>query len=212
MAATLDASEVVGDVLRHRLPAFQGPIVGASATTKIAAHGADSPSQQRKRAYAEGFEQGRARAYLDTRAELERQAHCLQKLCEQLAAPLAAVDESVVESVAELAVLIARHLVRRELRHDPGEVVGVVRETMRQLPLATRRARIHLHPDDAELVQQALSIGPDTAWQLEPDPLINRGGCVVETESSRIDATVEARLAAIASKMFGGERGSDRAR
>ena len=211
MAATLNANEVVGDVLRHRLPAFQGPIVGDSATTKTASHGAESSAQQRKRAYTEGFEQGRARAYLDTKAELERRAHRLQKLCEQLDAPLAAVDASVVESVAELAVLIARHLVRRELRHDPGEVVGVVRETMRQLPLATRRARIHLHPDDAELVQQALSIGPDTTWQLEPDPLINRGGCVVETESSRIDATVEARLAAIASKMFGGERGSDRA-
>ena len=42
-------------------------------------------------------------------------------------------------------------------------------------------------------------------------PLVARGGCVVETETSRIDATVESRIAAIASKMFGGERESDRA-
>ena len=213
MSATLLANEVVGDVQRHRLPSFNGPIVGEFA---VAATGnpqsAENFARLRQQAYADGLAQGHARAYAETKAELERRAACLQRLCDELGAPLATVDDSVVETVAELAVLIARHLVRRELRHDPGEVVGVVRETMRQLPLATRRARIHLHPEDAELVQQALSIGADTAWQLEPDPLVNRGGCVVETESSRIDATVETRLAAIASKMFGGERESDRAR
>ena len=60
-------------------------------------------------------------------------------------------------------------------------------------------------------MRNALSLRDDQShWQFEPDPLIARGGCMVETESSRIDASVETRLAAIASKMFGGERGSDR--
>jgi flagellar assembly protein FliH len=103
--------------------------------------------------------------------------------------------------------------VRRELKTDPGEVVGVVRETMRHLPIAPRAARIRLHPDDVELVQSAFALRDDSkTWRLEPDPLITRGGCVVETDTSRIDATVESRLAAIASRMLGGERESDRVR
>ena len=114
---------------------------------------------------------------------------------------------------AYLAVLIARHLVRRELKANPGEIVGVVRETMRHLPIAPRAARIRLHPEDVELVQNAFALRDDTKiWRLEPDPLVTRGGCVVETDSSRIDASVESRLAAIASRMLGGEREGDRAR
>ena len=94
-----------------------------------------------------------------------------------------------------------------------GEVVGVVRETMRHLPIAPRAARIRLHPEDVELVQHAFALRDDTkSWRLEPDPLVTRGGCVVETDSSRIDASVESRLAAIASRMLGGEREGDRVR
>jgi flagellar assembly protein FliH len=210
MAATLLPSELAGSVLRHRLPTMAGPIVGEDARVAQAAPGlptAREIEQIRQKAYDDAY----AQAYAAREQELAQRAARLRRLYDELGAPLAALDDAVVERLAELAVLVARHLVRRELKHNPGEVVAVVREAMRQLPLATRRARIHLHPDDVELVQDALGLTGDTAWQLEPDPLLSRGGCIVETESSRIDAQVESRIAAIASKMFGGERESDRA-
>ncbi len=168
-----------------------------------------------KQAYAEGFETGSSDGYADgqARAAQDVQARCasLAAITAQLATPLAILDEEMVTSVAELALLIARHLVRRELKTAPGEVIGVVRETMRLLPIASRGTTLHLNPDDAELVRAALAIDTDgISWRVEADPLIARGGCIVETETSRIDATVEARLAAIASKMFGGEREGDR--
>jgi len=207
MAATLRPNEFVGEVIRHHLPSMSGPIVGEFPTS-----GPRGPSpQDLKQLRQAAYDDAHARAYAERAALLDEQVRRWQQLCTQLSTPLAALDTAVVECVADLAVSIARHLVRRELKHAPGEVIGVVRDAMRQLPLATRRARIHLHPEDAEMVHDALSLGPDTAWQLEPDPLISRGGCIVETESSRIDAQVESRIAAIASKMFGGERESDRA-
>jgi flagellar assembly protein FliH len=208
MTATLLPSEWVGEITAHRIPAVIGPIIGdAHART----HDAPSPrdlARIRERAREEGY----AQAYAERAAQLDQYAQRLQKICAQLSAPLEMVDVAVVESLAELAVSIARHLVRRELKHAPGEVIGVVREAMRQLPLAARRGRIHLHPEDAEIVQGALNLGPETAWELQPDPLISRGGCVVETEASRIDAQVESRIAAIASRMLGGEREGDRVR
>ena len=82
---------------------------------------------------------------------------------------------------------------------------------MRHLPVAPRAARIRLHPEDADLIQAAFALGEDTrSWRLEADPLMTRGGCIVETDVSRIDASVESRLAAIASRMLGGDRESDR--
>lgn len=216
MMATVMPRESAGDAVRHALPTVHGPIVGEASPEAYRLPSADEIARIRADAYAaahaEGFAAGRAKAIADGAQKTAREVQRLVRICEELAQPLAKVDDAVVEQVGELAVMIARHLVRRELKHAPGEVVGVVREAMRLLPLSTRRARIHLHPDDLLIVQEALAVRSDTAWQLEADPLVSRGGCVVETEISRIDAQVESRIAAVASRMLGGERGADRER
>ncbi|MGE0386494.1 MAG: flagellar assembly protein FliH [Gammaproteobacteria bacterium] len=176
-----------------------------------------------KQAYEEGFEfgrregraQGLAQGEAHARAEAERvlgeHSHRLSAIFARLAFPLSDLDEAVERGVADLAILIARHLVRRELRVDPGEVIRVVREAIGCLPVASRHPRIHLNPDDVELVREVLSVDEDASgWRLQADPLITRGGCLVETATSFIDATVEARLNAIIARALGGERSTDR--
>lgn len=201
-------------VARFELPDIDGAVIGGLGG------GGGMPTarqieQMHREAYDEGFESGRSAGYSEGlergAAEQRHRAEVLDGVLRELTAPLAELDEEMVESVGELALLIARHLVRRELKATPGEVVGVVRETLRHLPVATRGTTIHLNPEDVDIVRNALALGDDAgSWRLEPDPLVTRGGCVVETETSRIDASVETRLAQIASKMFGGERESDR--
>jgi len=203
-------------VARFELPDIDGTVIGGLGG------GGGMPTagqieQMHREAYEEGFESGRGAGYAEGlergAAEQRRRAEVLDGVLRELTAPLAELDEEMVESVGELALLIARHLVRRELKATPGEVVGVVRETLRHLPVATRGTTIHLNPEDVDIVRNALALGDDAGnWRLEPDPLVTRGGCTVETETSRIDASVETRLAQIASKMFGGERESDRDR
>lgn len=198
-------------------PLVEGPIAGEEYIPDIRMPTAEELEALQRAAHEEGFREGyadgRRAGYASGEAAVKAQLQALQGIVLQLAEPLENVDEAVVQAISDLAILIARHLVRRELKTNPGEVVGVVRETMRHLPIAPRAARIRLHPEDAELVQTAFALGDDErSWRLEPDPLITRGGCIVETDSSRIDASVESRLAAIASKMLGGERESDRGR
>ncbi|MCB1749916.1 MAG: flagellar assembly protein FliH [Gammaproteobacteria bacterium] len=203
------------EVARFEFPNVEGVLVGDGGG------GAGMPTarqieQMHREAWEEGYASGEAEGYAAGEqrgaAAVRQRVELLDGVLRDLTAPLATLDEAVVDSVAELALLIARHLVRRELKVTPGEVVGVVRETLRHLPVATRGTAIHLNPEDVEIVRGALALGgDDVAYRLEPDPLVTRGGCIVESETSRIDASVEARLAAIASKMFGGERESDRA-
>ena len=52
---------------------------------------------------------------------------------------------------------IAKHLVRRELKIDPTQVIGIIRHTVSLLPLAARNIKIHLHPDDAAIVREKLA-------------------------------------------------------
>ena len=152
--------------------------------------------------YEEGLRQGRE--------AVEEQVRRLAAIADRLAAPLAAVDEAVVTQLAGLARLMARHIVRREVSLDEGVVMAAVDKAVARLPLAARDVRIHLHPDDLAVVREIVARdegGPP--WQLIGDPLIERGGCRVETADSEVDATVESRLNALFYEMFGGTREGD---
>jgi len=44
---------------------------------------------------------------------------------------------------------MVRQLIRREVKLDPGQIVGVVREALGILPISARNIRVVLHPEDA---------------------------------------------------------------
>jgi flagellar assembly protein FliH len=172
-------------------------------------------------AYQDGFEQGLregdARGYQEGRAQGEREARelvaRLRAVLMTLAAPLEQLDAAVEESLVAIAIGVARHLVRRELRSDPGQVIAVIREAVSVLPISARGVRLHLHPADAALVRERMQVheGEAGSWHIAEDPTVTRGGCRVATEVSEVDATLEARLAAVVARVMGEEREGERA-
>lgn len=168
-----------------------------------------------KDAYNEGFNMGRKEGRVEGHKEGKQQAanesqvllQNLEKIINALADPVSQLDDELENSVAELTLAIARQLVRREIKTEPGEIVAVVREAVRALPISARNPTIFLHPEDMQLVRTALSVGEDEkTYRFEEDLLLLRGDCRVETDSSYIDASIEARISAIAANMLGGER------
>lgn len=161
--------------------------------------------------YRDGREEGHRQGFDEGRAEAASLAKRLQDMLECLSEPLARVDEQVEQELVALAIAISKQLVRRELRTEPGEIVAVVREAMAILPSGARKIGLHLHPDDAELVRSTLALEElAPRWKIVEDPLLTRGGCRVIADASRIDATVESRLASAIARLFGGEREGDR--
>jgi len=118
-------------------------------------------------AYQEGFEQGqRAGAEAGHKeglsaGEVEAQAlvERLRAILATLAAPLEELDGEVEESLVALTIGMVRHLVRRELKTDPGQVIAVVREAVGALPVAARTVRLYLQPSDAVLVREWMRLG-----------------------------------------------------
>ncbi len=156
----------------------------------------------REAGYAAGLEAGRE--------AMLAQAEQLSAIAAALAAPLDAVDDEVADQIARLALVVARHIVRREISLDSGVVVAAVQKAIACLPAASRDVRICLHPDDLAVVRDALSLDHETAqWRLVEDPLVERGGCRLETAVTEIDATIEQRLNALLSEMLGGARQGD---
>ncbi|NNF17589.1 MAG: flagellar assembly protein FliH [Gammaproteobacteria bacterium] len=157
-------------------------------------------------AYAAGLKAGQEAGVAKNREQAQRFA----ALVEQLARPFKTLDECVEKQVVQLAMIVARNIIRRELKTDPSHVIGAVREALAVLPVNVGDVQVKLHPEDAALVRKYLQpVEGERAWQLIEDPLLTRGGCRVVSEYSRIDASVEARLAALIATIVGDERAPD---
>lgn len=160
-----------------------------------------------KEAYNEAWNKGHADGYRAGEVAAVERVERLDELLVALAKPFELLDEAVEKQLVELAMAVTRQLFRREIRLEPTHVIGVVREAIRLLPIASRNVQVHLHPDDAALVRDTLSpTDGELAWTVIEDPLISRGGCNVTTENSQIDATAEARLNAVINAIGGDER------
>lgn len=160
-----------------------------------------------KQAYDEAWQAGHADGIKAGTEEMQQRAERFDQLLRALAKPFDLLDETVEKQLVELAMTVVRQLFRRELQIDPSHVVGVVREAIQVLPGSSRDICVHLHPDDAQLVDELLSSAEgERAWSIVEDPLINRGGCKVSAENSKVDAQAETRLNAIIGKITGDER------
>jgi flagellar assembly protein FliH len=163
---------------------------------------------------AEGYAQGRAEGLAAAEREMRPQLQRLQERIERLdsimnslARPLEELDPEVEDQLLQLALTIGRHLVRRELRIDPTQVIAIIRETVALLPASARDVRVHLHPDDAAVVRERLAMpAGERAWTIAEDPVMSRGGCRVTTETAQIDARLETRIAGVVSALLGDER------
>jgi flagellar assembly protein FliH len=163
-------------------------------------------NQARQEGFQQGLQEGRDAGL----KELRERVQVLEKIVHSLDKPFEQLDETVEQQLAQLAMLVARQLVRRELKTEPEQVIAVVREALAALPVAVRNVRLALHPDDAALIRDVMSVGEgQQQLQLVEDPVQTRGGCRVFTDTSQIDASVEARLNALIAHVMGGQRSGD---
>lgn len=174
--------------------------------------------QMRAQAYKEGYEHGQKEGFEyghregleEGRVDMLQRLQRFDQILAGLETPFVELDEQVEREIVTLVVAMVRQLVRREIKADPGQIVGVVREALAVLPVSARHVRVLLHPDDAELVRDAYAMGEaEQKWQIVEDPVIAGGGCRVYTENSQVDATLESRLNTLIAPLLGSERDSD---
>jgi len=166
--------------------------------------------QAHDEALEKGYQEGLTKGLKEGEAKIAQQAQGIKNLMNSLAEPLKELDEKVENELVDLAILIAKQLVRRELKIDSGQVVAVVKEAVAALPSSSHLVKLHLHPEDASLVRAALQLDEADGehWKIIEDPVLTRGGCRVKTENSQIDATIENRLSHLIANILGDERGS----
>ncbi|MDJ0806215.1 MAG: flagellar assembly protein FliH [Gammaproteobacteria bacterium] len=158
----------------------------------------------------EGFSFGHKEGLSKSQQEMRHYAEQMEQLLAIFSEPLRELDNQVERELLSLVIAIVKQLVRREVKSDPNLIIGVVREALSILPVASQNVRLVVHPGDAELIREVYALGDtEIGWKLAEDPVISRGGCKVITETSQIDATLDSRLASLIAPLLAGARALD---
>ena len=215
------AADVPVDEIRQWLPPdINGGKVAEQRTVQppSAPPTAQELEKLQQAAYEEGYETGRKAGFefghneglAQARQQLEHYTVQFERLLRTFEQPLRELDNQVERELLSLVIAIVRQLVRREVKSDPNLIIGVVREALSILPVNSRNVRLLVHPEDAELIREIYALGDtEVGWQLVEDPVINRGGCKVVTDTSQIDATLDSRLASLIAPLLAGARSVD---
>jgi flagellar assembly protein FliH len=153
----------------------------------------------------DGFRAGQLKAKQEADAALAVKMAALEVLMLQLFEPIAEQDQQLESAMVDLLGHMVRQVIQRELTIDSSQIRQVLAEALKLLPMGTESIRIHLNSQDFEVVK-ALRERHEANWRILEDDSLLPGGCRVETELSRIDATVETRLRQALKQLFEQQR------
>lgn len=160
--------------------------------------------QARARGYQEGLAQGKQegmqqaqqQAQQQMQAQLQPRMQELNSLLTTLSHSLNEEDYKLEQTLFTLVREIAEAVIGHELKTDPGKIMKVIRDTLSALPPNRDHVRIRLNPADKLLADAAIKEGGEN-WHVIADDAIARGGCVIETDQSTADFSIEDRLASV---------------
>lgn len=190
---------VAHDVFFASAPHAETP---AEASIDLSAVEADFEMRlqaERARIEADAYARGRADGERAARAGLEQSLHAALSMLTS-AAQSVQMHESrwlnnVEENIAALSVSVARHLVQREIAHDPTFVATLVNNALAQYPI-DQEITIRVSPDDLATCRAVIEGDNDGARHLRwiGDASIERGGCLTEGRERIIDGRVDTAL------------------
>ncbi|MGL6123649.1 MAG: flagellar assembly protein FliH, partial [Shewanella sp.] len=141
---------------------------------------------------AQGHEQGLETGLAQAKILLSR----FETLLAQFEKPLQLLDGDIELSLLTLSMTLAKSVIGHELKTHPEQVLSALRLGIESLPIKDQTVTIRLHPDDVILVEQLYSSAQlsRSKWELEVDPLLSAGDCILSSHRSLVDLTLASRL------------------
>jgi flagellar assembly protein FliH len=152
--------------------------------------------------YSEGFTQGHAQAVLETQKQISdyienegrESAQRFEQLLASVQQQLDASEKVLSHGVLSLACEISRKILRQEISVNADAVLPVISQGLALLMDEGKNAKIRLNPLDLDVLKDRLSAEySDTSLKLVGDPSVACGGCVIESQDTIVDGTIEKR-------------------
>ncbi|MCH8618806.1 flagellar assembly protein FliH [Undibacterium sp. TS12] len=147
-----------------------------------------------KEAYERGLKDGQETAYAETMVQVEADISALKRMAQEFTDQLHSASEQMSNDLMLLAVDLASHMLKARLELDPMAILPIVEDAITQLATVQQPAKLIVNPADAETIKNHLgeTLAED-GWRVIADPLVERGGCKMETLHNRIDASYSTR-------------------
>jgi len=179
------------------------PVAAAAAASRreaaeLLAKAREEAERLKAAARREGLEAGRA----EGRKALEQAAEALRSTAQELAGYKDGLYREAREQVVELSLALVNRILGPLAEGDEGAVIRVVERAL-QLLSDRERLTLRVNPQDlrslVEAKPQILEAfdGIQKLIVLE-DPAVKRGGCLVQTPASEIDARLDTQLTELA--------------
>jgi flagellar assembly protein FliH len=149
--------------------------------------------QVKEEAKQRGYEEGLAAGKAEVAARIAR----LDALAAAFTHPFQGLEQAVEEELVGLAVTLARHLVQREIEHDPKILHAAVADCLAVLATNVRDVTLYFNPDDAALVRTEWPAGGEQRFKIATDPKLGRGDLRLASSSTLVEGTIAARCAEI---------------
>lgn len=168
----------------------------------------DGFERGKQEGYQAGMRQGLEAGEADVRANIAK----FSQLTRLLMQPIENQDAELETTLVTLVSMLSKQIIRRELTIDSSGVLASVREGLHHINVGAKRIKLHLNPSDYETVLHYLKTTDEynSGWRLIPHKNLSAGGCIVETDETILDLSVERRCEDLF-KQFYEKRKSDTA-
>jgi flagellar assembly protein FliH len=175
--------------------------VKARAESEAARQVADAHAQAdavreaaRREGYEAGEEEGMRKRYEEAAANLQN----LEAICQELARFRQQVRYFVEKDSIRLAVLLAKKILRQELKVNKQVVLQLLAKTISELE-GSGTFRVWLNPEDHQFALAARPalekfLGEDQTLSLRSRPNLPQGSVMIETDREMIDLTLASQF------------------
>jgi flagellar assembly protein FliH len=167
---------------------------GAPSEAEQAQRLAQAVDAARQAGYRDGYRDGLVALDSFKQSYAQQVSAQVATLVSACQTQLDALQAAIADTVTHTALALARQVVRSELQTHPELIARVAAESVEALLDSARHLVLRLHPDDLALVADgAADALASRGTRLVADPAIERGGCLLESDSGRVDARIATR-------------------
>lgn len=184
---------------RWELHSFDTPVDPPPAA---AANTAEAEAEKVRHIHQHAYDAGRADGLREGAGKTANEARQLQSLLAAIERQSHEINQRIANDVLELALEVARQMLHQALLVRPELLVTVINDALARAAQPLSAATIALHPGDAALVREQL--GDELAaagWRIVDDAKLLRGGALLQTAATQIDATIGTRWQRLAAAL-----------
>ncbi|MGX9459971.1 flagellar assembly protein FliH [Shewanella sp. A14] len=153
--------------------------------------------------HQEGFTQGEQQGLEAGQTKANELVAQLSQIMSQFEQPLLILDNEIEAELLAMTISLAKAVIGHELKTHPEHILTALRQGVDSLPLKEQLVKLRLNQADAELVNQFYSTEQlqKNQWQIDIDPSLSNGDCMIESVRSSVDLRVEQRINQVFSEL-----------